>query len=82
MSCSRSVGIHLLRGAAAVGVAAKPQRICNWLGDFRRSAARRPRRMYGQRLVALNPGIPGNSAPACFDICSCICVNILRDCSR
>ena len=34
------------------------------------------------RCVGTKPGMPGNSAPACLDICSCIWPNILRDCSR
>ncbi len=34
-----------------------------------------------QRFGGTNPGMPGNSAPACLAICSCNCTNMLRDCS-
>jgi len=48
--------------------------------DAARAVARGPARAY--LAGGLNPGMPGNSVSACLAICSCICVNILRDCSR
>ena len=48
------------------------------LARLRRSAAPAP----NQGLGALKPGMPGNIVTAWRAICSCICRNIWRDCSR
>ena len=75
-------------GLFGMAVFSSTQSTTAWAGEHGRSVsdeAAPARRAGAQRFGGTkppSPGMPGKSAPACLAICSCICTNIVRDCSR